>query len=118
MRESWRIRMQRIFVAFIVMFFLGMSGSGISAQTKSYGDIDVILYTTSWCPYCSKARDLLKSMGVSLTEYDIEADRSKREEMLKKSGGSRGVPFTDVEGIMIRGYNPGEIKRAIEKKRE
>src|SRR5512137_448090 len=33
---------------------------------------EVILYTTSWCPYCSKARDYLRSRGIDFIEYDIE----------------------------------------------
>jgi mycoredoxin len=85
--------------------------------SKSYGAIDVILYQTSWCPYCTKARELLQDMGVSLVIHDIEKDESKRAEMMVKSGGSRGVPLIDVEGIVIRGYSPEEIKSAIEKQR-
>jgi glutaredoxin len=55
-------------------------------------------------------------MGVSLTEHDIEKNPQKREEMMAKSG-SRGVPVIDVEGIIIRGYSPGAMKDAIERKR-
>jgi glutaredoxin len=85
--------------------------------TRAYGAIDVILYETSWCPYCIKARELLKDMGVSLVEYDVEKDRARQVEMIKKSGGSRGVPVIDVEGIIIRGYDPDEIKTVIETQR-
>ena len=55
-------------------------------------------------------------MGVSLTEYDIEKEPQKREEMMAKSG-SRGVPVIDVEGIIIPGYSPGAMKAAIEQRR-
>lgn len=55
-------------------------------------------------------------MGVSLTEYDIEKDPQKREEMTAKSG-SRGVPVLDIEGIIIPGYSPDAMKAAIERKR-
>lgn len=83
---------------------------------RSYGAIDVILYQTSWCPYCVKAREFLKSMGVSLIEHDIEKDPAQREEMIAKSG-SRGVPVVDIEGIIIRGYAPDAMRSAIERKR-
>jgi glutaredoxin len=72
---------------------------------------------TSWCPYCAKARNFLRSLEVHLIEYNIERDRNKREEMLGKSGGSTGVPLIDVEGTIIRGYNPDALKSAIERKR-
>ncbi len=69
------------------------------------------------CPYCRKAREYIHSLNVNLTEYNVEKDRSKREEMLIKSGGSKGVPVIDVEGIIIKGYGPEAIKAAVEKRR-
>ena len=75
------------------------------------------MYMTSWCPYCSKARSYLRSLGVNLIEHDIEKDKSSREEMLTKSGGSRGVPVIDIEGIIIRGFNADAFKAAIEERR-
>jgi glutaredoxin 3 len=75
------------------------------------------IYMTSWCPYCVKARNYLLSLDVNLVEYNIERDKSKRDEMLSKGGGSTGVPLTDIEGIIIRGYNPDALKEAIERRR-
>ena len=94
----------------------GTRGPITGEPNKSYGAIDVILYQTSWCPYCNKARAFLKDMGVSLVEYDIEKDAQKREEMMAKSG-SRGVPVVDIEGIIVRGYSPDAMTDAIERKR-
>jgi glutaredoxin-like YruB-family protein len=79
-------------------------------------DIRVVMYVTSWCPYCKKARDYINSQGASLTEYDIERDRSAADEMVKKTGGSRGVPVVDVEGIIIKGYSPDAISNALKQK--
>lgn len=89
----------------------------IVGERRPYRDIHVIMYMTSWCPYCSKARIYLRSLDVNLIEYDIEKDRSKREEMLSKSGGSRGVPLIDIEGIIIRGYSSDAIRAAVEERR-
>jgi glutaredoxin len=86
-------------------------------EKRAYGNIHVIMYMTSWCPYCVKARNYLRSLDVNLIEYNIERDKSKREEMLSKSGGSTGVPLIDIEGIIIRGYNPDALKGAVEKRR-
>jgi glutaredoxin len=54
---------------------------------------------------------------VNLVEYNIDKDKSKREEMLLKSGGSRGVPLIDIEGIIVRGYGESAIKEGVEKRR-
>ena len=86
-------------------------------EKRPYRDIHVIMYMTSWCPYCVKAREYLRSLDVNLIENNIERDKSKREEMLSKSGGSSGVPLIDVEGIIIRGYNPSAFRAAIERRR-
>jgi glutaredoxin len=86
-------------------------------EKRSYGNINVVMYMTSWCPYCAKAREYIQSLSVNLTEYDVEKDKSKREQMLRQSGGSRGVPLIDVEGIIIKGYSPGAIKEAVERRR-
>ncbi len=86
-------------------------------ETRPYKEINVIMYMTAWCPYCDKARNYLRSLNVKLIEYNIEQDKSKKEEMLSKSGGSKGVPLIDIEGIIIRGYSPDAIKTAVERRR-
>ena len=46
----------------------------------------VVMYTTSWCPYCARARGLLEEKGVAFEEIDIDAVPPARAEMIKKSG--------------------------------
>jgi glutaredoxin 3 len=53
--------------------------------------VPVTMYTTSWCPYCDRARRLLASKGVSFEEFDVEAAPQKRAEMHSRSG-RRTVP--------------------------
>lgn len=111
--------MKRIVCLAVLILFCsaGVFTAPLTAQTKSYGDIDVIVYSTTWCPQCKKAKEYLDSLGISLVVYDVDADKTKRAEMLEKSGGSQGVPLIDVEGIIIRGNNQVAIRKAVEKKR-
>ena len=46
----------------------------------------VVMYTRAWCPYCERARELLKHKGVAFQEIDIETDDRLREEMVRRSG--------------------------------
>jgi glutaredoxin 3 len=48
----------------------------------------VLMYTTSGCPYCAQARELLAKKGVSFEEIDVDAVPQARSDMIKKGGGS------------------------------
>lgn len=51
----------------------------------------VVMYSTSWCPYCDRARRLLASKSVAVEEIDVESAPGKRAEMIQRSG-RRSVP--------------------------
>lgn len=63
----------------------------------------VEMYTTAVCPYCVRAKDLLKRKGVSVTEYRVDTDDAKRDEMLERSGGLRTVPQIFINGQHVGG---------------
>lgn len=48
----------------------------------------VVMYVTSWCPYCDRARRLFASKGVTFSEIDVESAASSRAEMRERSGRS------------------------------
>lgn len=74
---------------------------------------EVILYTTSWCPYCRQAKAFFESRGIPYTEYDIEKDPEAAARQ-KQIGG--GVPFAIVNGEYISGYAPGAYDAALRKR--
>ena len=41
----------------------------------------IVVYSTLLCPYCHRAKALLRSKGIPFTEIDVGMDREKREEM-------------------------------------
>jgi len=51
----------------------------------------IVMYTTNWCPYCERARRLLRTKGATFEEIDVESAPEKRAEMLARSG-RRTVP--------------------------
>mgnify|MGYP000159177093 CR=1 FL=1 len=53
---------------------------------------EVVLYTRKFCGYCSAAKSLLKSKGVSFKEHDGTFDTKVKEEMIRKSNGGRTFP--------------------------
>ena len=45
----------------------------------------ITMYSKSWCPYCDRAKHLLREKGQTWTEIDIEEQPEKRTEMVKRS---------------------------------
>ncbi len=64
----------------------------------------VEIYTKSYCPYCTRAKELLRIKGVSFTEYDVTADPVREQEMHTRSG-RQTVPEIFIEGVLIGGCN-------------
>ena len=63
----------------------------------------VIIYTGDLCIHCDWAIDLLNQKNIKFTEYNVAKDLEKREEMLKKSNGSRTVPQIFIDDYHIGG---------------
>ncbi len=47
-----------------------------------------MLYTTYYCPYCIRARDLLNEKGVAYKDIAVDHDPQLRREMMERSGRS------------------------------
>jgi glutaredoxin 3 len=60
------------------------------------------MYSTSWCPYCQRARSLLRAKGMRYEEIDIDAQPQKRAEMIERSGRST-VPQIFIDDRHIGG---------------
>jgi glutaredoxin 3 len=64
----------------------------------------VVIYTTTYCPYCTGAKALLRSKNVSFVEIDVTDDPQRRAEMEKLSR-RRTVPQIFIDGKPIGGYD-------------
>jgi glutaredoxin 3 len=60
------------------------------------------MYTTSWCPYCTRAKRLLEHKGALYAEISIEEHPELRAEMIRRSG-RRTVPQIFIGGQHIGG---------------
>jgi len=60
------------------------------------------IYTTAICPYCDRAKQLLKSKNAAYIEIRVDIDDAKREEMVTRSG-RRSVPQIFIDNKHIGG---------------
>lgn len=81
----------------------------VSEQTRAQAR--VVLYATDWCGYCKQTKRFLDSKGIPFKEFDIENDAEARKTY--EALGGRGIPLIDVNGTLIRGFNPDEILAAL-----
>jgi glutaredoxin 3 len=66
---------------------------------------EVVMYSTTWCGYCQRARGLLQRKGVDIREIKVDEDPSQREVMVQKSGGRRTVPQIFIGERHVGGYD-------------
>jgi len=64
----------------------------------------VVMYTTDWCPYCSRARRLFETKGVAFTDIDVDTTEGARAEMQKRSGRT-SVPQIFIGARHLGGYD-------------
>ncbi len=99
---------------------------GLKAKTStqageaSAGGNQVIMYSTTWCGVCKRAKRLLKSWNVPFEEKDVEASRSAQRELAAKAAANGfqpgGVPVIDVGGILLQGLDERSLKSALKEK--
>ena len=59
------------------------------------------IYMTNNCPYCVKAKSLLKKKNLKFSEIDISNDKALREKMTSMANGARSVPQIFVDNVHI-----------------
>lgn len=83
-----------------------------SAALAQVAPGQVVMFATSWCPYCAKAREVFAKQGVRYTEIDIEAD-PRGADFQKEVMGLGGVPTIVIGNRVMQGFDEGEILRGL-----
>ncbi|MEH2047366.1 glutaredoxin 3 [Nostoc sp.] len=63
----------------------------------------VEIYTWRTCPFCIRAKSLLKNKGVEFIEYSIDGDEAARNKMAQRANGRRSVPQIFINDDHIGG---------------
>jgi glutaredoxin len=71
----------------------------------------VIVYSTSWCGVCVKAKNWLKANHVSFQEYDVEKNTKGKRDYKRLKG--RGVPIILVGQQRMNGFSPSRMRQML-----
>ena len=83
--------------------YLEQLKKGAAAPQTAPPSGELVLFTTSWCAYCKKARAYLASKGVPYKEIDIESNAGAAS--YAQAGGQRGVPLLFKGGQRVLGFS-------------
>jgi len=65
---------------------------------------EVLIYRTTYCPYCDMAERLFASLDVAVKKIDVTNDPEQRSWLIKETG-QRTVPEIFIEGKPIGGFS-------------
>lgn len=68
---------------------------------------NVIIYSMNDCPFCQKAKDILKDMKVEYEERNVSESMKYRQELVKKSNDDKLPTVVVNDQVLVK---PGEDK--------
>lgn len=65
---------------------------------------NVVVYCTTYCPYCTRAKALFDKKGVEYSEINLDSQPEKRSEMESLSGRT-SVPQIFIDDFHVGGFD-------------
>ncbi len=82
-------------------------------EGRAIHNVDVTIYTTSYCGYCRAAMAHFDKRGIDYLNRDVEQDEEARADYLELTGGRRGVPVIVVGDAWMQGWSQPEFDRLL-----
>lgn len=74
---------------------------------------DVVMYCTSWCPACRRARVYLAANNIPFAEVDITRDRQAAQRVRGWANGNETTPTFNIRGKIIVGFDERKLDEAL-----
>ncbi len=81
----------------------------IAAEQSS---VSVVVYTTTWCPVCKRAKKWMAESGIVYTERDIEHDAAAMRDC-RAINPRASIPTFDIEGATSAGFDADWVLQSI-----
>lgn len=66
--------------------------------------MDIKIYTTQFCPYCIRAKQLLTALNLKFESIDVGSDAELRNKLVQETGHMT-VPIIMIDDKFIGGYD-------------
>jgi glutaredoxin len=77
----------------------------------------VTIYSTTTCGSCRALTQWLESKNIPYTKLNVDVDETAMQQLLVKSGGRIGVPFSVVEyngqSLTVAGFDKAKFKEVF-----
>ncbi|MFV2059940.1 MAG: glutaredoxin family protein, partial [Gammaproteobacteria bacterium] len=83
--------------------------NNIFATAEKVNRKKLIMYSTTWCGVCKKAKKYFLKNNIAFTEYDVE-NNSKGKRDYKKMKG-RGVPIFLIGSKRLNGFDEAKFNQ-------
>lgn len=80
-----------------------------SLISKRVASTDVVMYSTTWCGYCKKARRYFTQQNIPFEEYDVEKSSKGKKDYKALKG--RGVPIILVGERRMNGFSVASFEK-------
>lgn len=69
--------------------------------------MELLVYTSPWCPDCRIAKRFLDQHQIPYKEIDIESNPGAADEVVRQTG-KRAIPQFVIDGKWVQPYVPGQ----------
>ncbi|NTV37322.1 MAG: glutaredoxin family protein [Anaerolineaceae bacterium] len=76
----------------------------------------IVMYCTTWCPECRRARLWLKEHNLPFTEVDIYTVDGAPEQVMKWAGGNKTTPTFDIDGQIVVKFDELRLREILKDK--
>lgn len=76
-------------------------------------DADVVMYCTSWCPGCRRARAWFAENNIPYVEVDVTKDRMAAARIREWNNGHETTPTFNIRGQKFTDFSVEKVEKAL-----
>lgn len=73
----------------------------------------VILFSTPSCSFCNQAKRYFREKRIRFKDVDVSRDQAALKDMMRRTGGNKGVPVILINNRPIIGFDRAKIDKML-----